>query len=137
MIFATKSLALPSAAVFRPMPRPSCCALLPIGRGRAKRNIHLPMILTHTQQSGMIKCSIYLADTVEIAVAHSPRLPSLTRIPTYGKKVGDLNQARYYHDATFIQGTFLIVGTGLTEKCELTGNLMKCVQQEPNIIRYG
>ena len=52
-------------------------------------------------------------------------------------KVGALNQARSWHDATFSQGAFLIVGKGQTEKCDLTDNLMECIRQEPSITRYG
>ena len=89
-------MASPSVVVMVAMPKQNYCAL-PIGRGRAERNTHLPMISTHTQQSVMIKCSIFLADSVKVAVAHGcPRFPSLTRTPTYGKKLAILIR----HDIT-------------------------------------
>ena len=53
-------------------------------------------------------------------------------------KVGDLNTARRYHDAIVSQGAFLTVGRGPTEKCQLEGKSMVCVDQEPNMAyRYG
>ena len=53
-------------------------------------------------------------------------------------KVGDLNTARFYHDAIVSQGAFLIVGWAPTEKCQLEGNSMVCSDQEPIVsLRYG
>ena len=52
-------------------------------------------------------------------------------------KLGDLNNPRYYHDVITSEGAFLIVGHGQTEKCTLTGNTVNCVNQEPNVSRYG
>ena len=53
-------------------------------------------------------------------------------------KVGDLNTARMYHNVIVSQGVFLVVGNGPTEKCQLEGNSMVCVDQEPNLYyRYG
>ena len=53
-------------------------------------------------------------------------------------KVGDLNTARHYHGAIVSQDAFLIVGKGPTEKCQLEGNSMVCVVQEPMFtLRYG
>ena len=53
-------------------------------------------------------------------------------------KLGDLNNARYHHDVITSEDAFLIVGDYYpTEKCTLTGNTMNCINQEPNVSRYG
>ena len=48
-------------------------------------------------------------------------------------KLGDLNNARHYHDVITSEDAFLIVGSGPTEKCTMTGNTVDCVNQEPNV----
>lgn len=53
-------------------------------------------------------------------------------------KLGDLNKARWYIDAITSEGAFLVIGDAyLTEKCYLAGNTINCVEQEPNVMRYG
>ena len=50
------------------------------------------------------------------------------------EKLGDLINARHYHDVIATQGAFLVVGNGSkSEKCTLNGNTMTCIEQDPVI----
>ena len=54
-------------------------------------------------------------------------------------KVGQLKQARNWHNVILSQGYFMIVGDGdgnkMSEKCHLVGDLMTCEEQQPENIR--
>lgn len=53
-------------------------------------------------------------------------------------KVGELNMTRSRSRVIISQGAFLVIGDfRATDKCQLTGSSMICVEQEPVVPRYG
>ena len=61
----------------------------------------------------------------------------LKRLLKLGKTVGDLNQVRARHDVIISQGVFLIVGSGPTERCELSDvDTIKCSMRDPYLTVY-
>ena len=50
-------------------------------------------------------------------------------------QIGELNTARRQHDVIVSQGAFLVIGYGSAENCQLKGNSMTCMSQEPYISR--
>ena len=54
-------------------------------------------------------------------------------------RLGDLVNARYYHDAIWSQDFLIVVGNNgamMSERCSLNGDSVVCVEQSPSV-RYG